>query len=502
MWVVPLCYMKGKEMTDLMDHIAGWHFQKHYQSLPSILYHAQNPTPVKDPQLVLLNAQLAEEMGLRVEALKCKEGTLVFSGNALPQEVNPIAQAYAGHQFGHFTNLGDGRAVLLGEHLSPQGQLFDVQLKGAGPTPYSRQGDGRASLSPMLREYLISEAMHGLGIPTTRSLALVSTGETVYRQTAQRGAVLTRIASSHIRVGTFQYAAAIKTPGVLKALADYTIQRHQPDCLKSKWPYLAFLKDVVDKQAKLIAKWQLVGFIHGVMNTDNMAISGETIDYGPCAFMDHYDPKTVFSSIDVGGRYAFNHQPTMAAWNLARLAETLLPLLHEDHDQAIEMAQGVISTFESKYLTYWQEGMGHKLGLHTTQAKDHQLIEGVLVLLEKYALDYTNFFIALTLGDVTTLPCYHEDDFITWYAMWQDRLKEEKASEEAVRSRMKKVNPSLIPRNYYVEKALREAEQDDFEAFNALLDAIKDPFAYTETHRAYGDENTFKLSRYTTYCGT
>ena len=304
-----------------------------------------NPTPVRSPKLIILNHQLAASLGLNAEALQSEDGVAMFAGNRIPEGASPLAQAYAGHQFGHFNMLGDGRAVLLGEQITPEGKRVDIQLKGPGRTPYSRGGDGRAALGPMLREYIISEAMHALGIPTTRSLAVVTTGEAVIREDELPGAILTRVAASHLRVGTFQYVAKWGTVEELRILADYTLKRHFPDVEADENPYLSLLQEVIKRQAELIAKWQLVGFIHGVMNTDNMAISGETIDYGPCAFMDVYDPATVFSSIDRQGRYAYGNQPSIAGWNLARFAETLLPLLDDNQEQAVELAQEQITQF-------------------------------------------------------------------------------------------------------------------------------------------------------------
>ena len=311
----------------------GWNFDNSYARLPKSFFSGTNPTPVRSPKLITLNHQLAASLGLNAEALQSEDGVAVLAGNRIPEGASPLAQAYAGHQFGHFNMLGDGRAVLLGEQITPQGKRVDIQLKGPGRTPYSRGGDGRAALGPMLREYIISEAMHALGIPTTRSLAVVTTGEAVIRETELPGAILTRVAASHLRVGTFQYVAKWGTVEELRILADYTLKRHFPDVEADGNPYLSLLQEVIKRQAELIAKWQLVGFIHGVMNTDNMAISGETIDYGPCAFMDVYDPATVFSSIDRQGRYAYGNQPSIAGWNLARFAETLLPLLDDNQER-------------------------------------------------------------------------------------------------------------------------------------------------------------------------
>ncbi|HWL25645.1 MAG TPA: YdiU family protein, partial [Ureibacillus sp.] len=340
-----------------MTEKTGWNFDNSYTRLPETFYKKTEPTPVSSPKLVVLNESLAESLGLNPQQLDSEESAAIFGGNKLPEGSEPLAQAYAGHQFGSFTMLGDGRAVLLGEHLSPEGNRFDIQLKGAGRTHYSRGGDGRAAIGPMLREYIISEAMDALGIPTTRSLAVVSTGEPVMREIDYPGAILTRIASSHLRVGTFQYAAAFLTIEELQTLAEYAIVRHYPDIENDEMRYGNFLHEVVKRQADLISKWMLVGFIHGVMNTDNMTISGETIDYGPCAFMDTYDTKTVFSSIDTHGRYAYENQPRIGMWNLARFAEALLPLIDQDEEKAVEIAQNILEEFPKRYEANWLAGM-------------------------------------------------------------------------------------------------------------------------------------------------
>ncbi len=340
----------------------GWNLDNSYARLPKMFFTRLDPTPVRSPKLIILNYPLATSLGLNVQALQSKDGVAVLAGNRIPEGALPLAQAYAGHQFGHFAMLGDGRALLLGEQITPRGERFDIQLKGSGRTPYSRGGDGRAALGPMLREYIISEAMHGLGIATTRSLAVVTTGESVIRETVLPGAMLTRVAASHLRVGTFQYVSKWGTIEDLRVLADYTLQRHFPDVEADDSRYLLLLREVIKRQAALIAKWQLVGFIHGVMNTDNMALSGETIDYGPCAFMDAYDPATVFSSIDSGGRYAYGNQPHIAGWNLARFAETLLPLLHSDQTQAIKLAQDAVSGFAELYHRNWLAGNASETG--------------------------------------------------------------------------------------------------------------------------------------------
>lgn len=388
-----------------------WNFDNSYVHLPEGFFSKQDPTDVKNPKLVVLNKSLAESLGLDIDYLKNDDGVAVLAGNRTPNEAYPISQAYAGHQFGHFTILGDGRAILIGEHIDKKRERFDIQLKGSGRTPYSRGGDGRAALGPMLREYIISEAMHGLNIPTTRSLAVVTTGEGVFREAKLPGAILTRVSSSHIRVGTFQYAAKYLGEEDLQLLADYTILRHYPDIISDDDRYLSFLKEVINRQAKLIAKWQLVGFIHGVMNTDNMLISGETIDYGPCAFMDAYDPETVFSSIDIHGRYAYKNQPVFASWNLARFAETLISLLDENEEIALEMANEALSNFNVLYKKYWLDGMRRKIGLFNEKPEDESLINELLGIMEKYKADYTNTFRSLTLDDLENMDIFESDEF-------------------------------------------------------------------------------------------
>ncbi len=417
---------------------AGWNLDNSYATLPHSFYTEIPPTPVSSPELVKLNHSLAISLGFNPEELKKETEIAIFAGNALPEGAHPLAQAYAGHQFGHFNMLGDGRALLIGEQITPSGKRFDIQLKGSGPTPYSRRGDGRAALGPMLREYIISEAMYALDIPTTRSLAVVTTGEPTYRETKLPGAILTRVASSHIRVGTFQYAAARGSIEDLQSLADYTIKRHYPEIEDPENRYTALLQEVIKKQASLIAKWQLVGFIHGVMNTDNITISGETIDYGPCAFMDHYDQGTVFSSIDTQGRYAYGNQPYMAAWDLARLAESLIPILHEDEEEALKIAQDEISKFSVQYENLWFLGMKKKLGLFSNEEQDHSLIEQLLKMMEKYKADYTNTFRSLTLNTLENTPLFDSSEFKEWYKLWQSRLERQDESKENAYEMMKK----------------------------------------------------------------
>lgn len=481
----------------------GWNFDNSYARLPNSFFASITLTPVRSPKLILLNSPLAADLGLAAQALQSHDGVAVLAGNRIPEGAFPIAQAYAGHQFGNFTMLGDGRALLLGEQITPDGGRVDIQLKGSGRTPYSRRGDGRAALGPMLREYIISEAMHGLGIPTTRSLAVVKTGESIIRETEQPGAILTRIASSHIRVGTFQYAAGWGTAEELRILADYTLQRHFPDADSAENPYLFLLHEVIKRQAVLIAQWQLVGFIHGVMNTDNMAISGETIDYGPCAFMDTYDPATVFSSIDMQGRYAYKNQPRLAAWNLARFAETLLPLLHTDQEKAIHLAQDAISDFTKLYHGNWLTGMRGKLGLFAAETEDETLIESLLSMMEKHGADYTNTFCALTFDKPEDTVLFGKTEFVQWYELWQARLGRQQESKASSQQLMKNCNPALIPRNHRVEAALKAAvEQEDYSVMERLLKVLENPYAHSEKQADYSALPAFSTRAYRTFCGT
>ena len=370
----------------------GWRFDNTYSKLPDPFISNISPIPVKSPELIILNDNLGKQLGLNFSLISKKELSNLFSGNSLPEGSKSIAQAYAGHQFGHFTMLGDGRAVLMGEHISKNNERFDIQFKGSGQTPFSRNGDGRAALGPMLREYIISEAMNGLNIPTTRSLAVVSTGEEVIRETPLKGAILTRVASSHIRVGTFQYMALMQNLRFFKILLNYTIKRHYPEIIDTKVPALELLKIVIKKQNDLVVNWMRVGFIHGVMNTDNVTISGETIDYGPCAFMDQYNPKTVFSSIDYYGRYSYSNQPLITKWNLSRFAETLLPFIDKDKKKSIEIASDNINTFDDLYYLKWNQMMRKKLGFIGNDENDDKLIKDLLNWMENNKADYTNTF--------------------------------------------------------------------------------------------------------------
>ena len=491
-------------MTDrtAVIHI-GWNLENSYARLPKSLFTSLNPAPVRSPKLNVLNHSLATVLGLNIQVLQSNEGVKVLAGNRIPEGALPLAQAYAGHQFGHFTMLGDGRAILIGEQITPSGERFDIQLKGSGKTPYSRQGDGRAALGPMLREYIISEAMHALGIATTRSLAVVTTGESVIRETKLPGAILTRVAASHLRVGTFQYVSKWGTDEELRALADYTLQRHFPYVANDESRYLCLLQEVIERQAALIAKWQLVGFIHGVMNTDNMALSGETIDYGPCAFMDVYDPATVFSSIDIHGRYAYYNQPDIAAWNLARFAETLLPLLHADQEQAVILAQDAVSDFTELYHYNWMRGMRAKLGLFNEEVEDESLIKGLLSMMHKYRVDYTNTFNALTFDKPEDTVLLGTTEYNQWHQLWQARLSRQQETEASSHKLMLNSNPAIIPRNHRVEEALEAAvEQGDYSVMERLLNVLSSPYSHCPEQVNYSTLPDTSTRPYRTFCGT
>lgn len=481
---------------------SGWNLDNSYTRLPSVFFSSLEPAPVQSPKLIVLNASLASDLGLESDQFQTNNGLAILAGNKIPEGAMPLAQAYAGHQFGHFTMLGDGRAILLGEQITPQNERFDIQLKGSGRTPYSRGGDGRAALGPMLREYIISEAMHYLGIPTTRSLAVVTTGEPVYRETELPGAILTRIGASHIRVGTFQFAATYASEEELRSLADYTIKRHFATEQPLEQPYLYLLQEVIKRQAKLIAQWQLVGFIHGVMNTDNMTISGETIDYGPCAFMDTYDPKTVFSSIDRQGRYAYGNQPYIGGWNLARLAETLLPLLHNDQEKAVEIAQEELANFSKLFKSHWFSGMRAKLGIFNEEEQDEALIDGLLTLMQKNGADFTNTFRDLTFERFDT-EFFGSEEFKQWYAKWLARLERQEESETSSRELMKNSNPTVIPRNHRVEEALEAAvEREDFSVMERLLKVLSKPYEENDDFHDYCKLPESTERPYRTFCGT
>ncbi|MDC0445903.1 YdiU family protein [Candidatus Pelagibacter sp.] len=478
----------------------GWHFDNTYSKLPDIFKEDIKPTPVHDPKLVILNDKLSKDLNLDFSKIDKGELSKIFSGNSLPKGSTTIAQAYAGHQFGHFTMLGDGRAVLLGEHLVNNTNRFDVQFKGSGRTSFSRSGDGRAVLGPMLREYIISEAVHALDIPTTRSLAVVKTGEKVVRENLLSGAILTRVASSHIRVGTFQYIAAKQNINDLITLVDYTIQRHYPEIKSSKNKALDLLNLVMERQCKLVVNWMRVGFIHGVMNTDNMAISGETIDYGPCAFMDHYDPKTVFSSIDKFGRYSFSNQPPITKWNLARLAECLIPLIDKNEDAAIRIATETIDNFQNIYENKWLNMMRDKLGLFEQDKNDLKLINDLLNWMESNQADYTNTFCHLMNINSNNDSKYKDTNFINWFKQWESRVLINNGSIEKSINLMKKNNPIVIPRNHKVEEALEAANNNDLSLTNKLLSILNNPYDSKNDIDDY--QSPSSNSEYQTFCGT
>ncbi|MFC0562323.1 protein adenylyltransferase SelO [Halalkalibacter alkalisediminis] len=490
-------------MTKEQETETGWNLDNSYARLPQPFFTKINLNPVRAPKLIILNKPLATSLGMNVQALQREENVAVFGGNQAPEGAFPLAQAYAGHQFGHFNMLGDGRALLLGEQITPQGERMDIQLKGSGRTPYSRGGDGRAGLGPMLREYIISEAMHGLGIPTTRSLAVVTTGELVIRETDQPGAILTRVATSHLRVGTFQFASKWGNEEDLQALVDYTLQRHFPEVADVENRYLVLLQEVIKRQAELIAKWQLIGFIHGVMNTDNMAIGGETIDYGPCAFMDAYDPATVFSSIDTQGRYAYGNQPYMAGWNLARFAETLVPLLHENQEEGVKLAQDEISNFSKLYHSNWLKGMRAKLGIRNEEKEDESLIEDLLSMMQKHSADYTNTFRALTFDKLEGSVLFETEEFTMWHKLWQARLGRQQESKDSSLQLMRNNNPAIIPRNHRVEEALEAAvKQQNFSVMERLLHVLANPYAHSLEQADYATLPEKVNCDYRTFCGT
>ncbi len=464
------------------------------------------PVAVPDPDLVAFNAELAALISADGDALRGEHGVAVLAGNVVPGNTEPVAMAYAGHQFGHYSpRLGDGRALLLGEVATADGGRVDIHLKGSGRTPFSRGGDGRATVGPMLREYLIAESMHALGIPTGRALAVVLTGEDIMRQKPEPGAVLTRVAASHLRVGTFEYAVRLEDRSVIKRLADYAIERHHPSLIGQPSSYLEFLRAVVESQATLIAQWMAVGFIHGVMNTDNMTISGETIDYGPCAFMDRYDQRTVYSSIDHQGRYAFGNQPTIAHWNLTRLAETLLAVMADDAgtepEDLIPTVTEVLDSFGERFQSRWQSIMGAKLGLSAGAEGDQELLRSLLTMLGEQQIDYTSFLRSLAgvLRGNESAP----EATIEWVESWRRRVTEGGRSPGEVASAMDAVNPIYIPRNHLVDEALVAAEGGNMDPFNELLSVIEDPFTERPGLGRYaqpapdGFDRTFR-----TFCGT
>jgi uncharacterized protein YdiU (UPF0061 family) len=476
-----------------------WPFDNSYGRLPERFYARLEPTAVSAPRLIKLNRPLALQLGLDPEFLASPDGVAALAGNRLPDGAEPIALAYAGHQFGNFVpQLGDGRAVLLGEVVDITGTRRDIQLKGSGPTPFSRRGDGRAALGPVLREYLISEAMHALGIPTTRSLAAVTTGDHVYRETALPGAVLTRVASSHIRVGTFQFFAARGDVEALRLLADHVIARHYPEASG----YRDLYEKVIARQAALVARWLLVGFIHGVMNTDNVSIAGETIDYGPCAFMDAYNPETVFSSIDQHGRYAYGKQPQIGGWNMARLGEALMPLFSDDQDEALKQANESLQNYQPHFGQALMAGLRRKLGLFTEQEGDGELAQDFLNILNDHGTDFTLAF--RRLGDGTARGLFEEPAaFDAWAGRWRARTAAESQDEATRSAAMHAANPLYIPRNHRVEAALSAAIEDgDYGPFEELLTVLANPYDERPEFAAYAEPPGPDQRTYRTFCGT
>jgi protein adenylyltransferase len=482
-----------------------------YARLPAHFYARLDPTPVVAPRLIRFNDALAAELGLDFDGLDAASLAAIFAGNVVPPGVEPIALAYAGHQFGYFVpQLGDGRAILLGEVRDRNGQRRDIQLKGSGPTPFSRNGDGRAALGPVLREYVISEAMHALGIPSTRALAAVLTGEVVQREQRLPGAILTRVASSHVRVGTFEFFSARRQAEAVRQLADYVIERHYPEAGSSPQPYLMLLRAVMQRQALLIARWMHVGFIHGVMNTDNMALSGETIDFGPCAFMDAYDPATVFSSIDSFGRYAYTRQPSIAQWNLARLAEALLPLLDPEPSRAVELANESLTSFADRYQQYWLEGMRGKLGLTLLEPGDLELVQSLLQSMHAGQADYTLTFRHLAdaaesdSNDDRVRQLFTNSSALDdWLIRWRARLQREPRSAAARAQAMRAVSPAFIPRNHRVEQAIVAAvERDDFSVFETLMTVLSRPYDEQPQFERYAAPPVPAERVLQTFCGT
>ncbi len=485
-----------KNNVSLSD--SGWNLQSSYTQISDKLFSELKPDAVTNPSTVIVNNELAEKLGLNLKGISEEDLSNLFSGNSLPHGSKPFAQAYAGHQFGQFTILGDGRAHIVGEQVTPEGEIFDIQYKGSGRTPYSRGGDGKAALGPMLREYLISEAMYYLGIPTTRSLAVVETGEKVYREVPLKGSILTRVASSHIRIGTFQFLAAHKDYEGMKSLLDFSIKRHFSNLKFSQNLAIEFIKAVMQKQINLIVEWMRVGFIHGVMNTDNSTISGETIDYGPCAFMDHYDANTVFSSIDTQGRYSFANQPSIIQWNLVRLAECLLPLIDKDEKRSIEIAQNLINTFSSLFKDKWLQMMKKKLGIKDQSEDDEELINNLIKWMQQKKPDFTNTFCNLMNYDHADDEEFEDDEFNNWKREWKKRVESKEYLDVMI-----SCNPTLIPRNYLVEEALSEAETDGkFDKFNELNAIISSPYQLKKVNIKYLETPSKTNIPYKTFCGT
>ena len=480
----------------------GFSFDTTYTTLPKQFFSESEISKVPDPKTVIFNKELADNMGLDFSGCSDLDKANLFSGNQLPLGATPFSQAYAGHQFGYFTMLGDGRAHLWGEHIIPSGTRLDIQFKGSGRTAYSRNGDGKAALGPMLREYIISESLFNLGISTTRSLAVVSTGEPVMRDMVLPGAILTRVASSHIRVGTFEFAAAQSNKSIIKSLIEYTIRRHYPSLINEDSKELNLIRLVMEKQVDLIVHWMRVGFIHGVMNTDNMTISGETIDYGPCAFMDTYDPNKVFSSIDHGRRYAYDNQPKVAQWNLARLAESILLGIESNIEKVLPVAEGIINEFSVVYKKKWLAMMGSKLGLFFLRKGDEKLIYELLDWMEKKNADFTKTFRDLSNATYPDSKIYDDNQFRQWFDHWQNRLKYNDRALQSTISLMKSVNPNIIPRNHIVDQVIKSADSGDFKPLSDLLIAIKEPYKERTSISKYEDLPKPNEQILHTYCGT
>jgi uncharacterized protein YdiU (UPF0061 family) len=479
-----------------------FNFENTYTNLPKCFFTEQGIKQVSLPDLVIFNDKLAKSLNINIPVNNKNELAKILSGNFNDKNMNTYAQAYAGHQFGHFTNLGDGRAIMLGEHVNKFGKRYDIQLKGSGITPYSRQGDGKAALGPMLREYIISEAMHYLNIPTTRSLSVIKTGEDVFREKKLQGSILTRIASSHIRVGTFQYAAAQQDKKILKSLFDYTVKRHYSNIKISENIYIELLKNFSLKQINLITNWMRVGFIHGVMNTDNMTLSGETIDYGPCAFMNNYDPNTKFSSIDHMGRYSYKNQPIIAQWNIARFAETLLPLISSNLDEAIKKAENVIKFIPETYKTSWLNMMKKKLGLVNNDKEDENIINSLLSWMEKNNADYTNTFIDLMNEENLNQSIYKSNEFKNWLEIYMKRKLSKNISKSKSLKLMMENNPFVIPRNNVVEDVLLSADQGNYEPLKKFLKILENPYDKNKKISNYYKTDIKSDQPYMTFCGT
>ncbi len=495
-------------------HVVRFAFDNTYARLPEGFYAQLDPTPVASPRLVRVNRELALALRLDADALASPESVEILAGNRVAEGSEPLAQAYAGHQFGHFVpQLGDGRAILLGEVIGRDGVRYDIQLKGSGRTPFSRGGDGRAALGPVLREYIVSEAMRALGVPTTRALAAVTTGEHVLREVPLPGAVLTRVAASHLRVGTFEYFAARRDTEATRELAHFAIARHYPEAADAKQPYRALLDAVIARQAQLIAQWMLLGFIHGVMNTDNTSISGETIDYGPCAFIEAYDPATVFSSIDRHGRYAYGNQPRAALWNLARFGEALLPVLVQEagsEEAALGSAEEALAAFEPQFVAARSAGLNRKLGLFTERAGDAALAEDLLERMAANRADFTLTFrrlcdaAASPDGDGDVRAIFADPGaYDGWAAGWRRRLDEEPVSRDERAAAMRRTNPAFIPRNHMVEAALNAAvREQDFQPFEELLDVVSSPYEDRPDHEKYMTPARPEECVTQTFCGT